>query len=809
MECHYSNNDKATASGGADAPIPRSQGIGGKTLTGQKKEIPRLLTPKSKLRLGSWNVRTAFHCGQKEIIARELSKCRVTVAALSELRISGCGTTRVQVPATDDWMTLYYSGGQEHRDGVGFMLNSHASKCVVSFQPISPRIAVITLGGTVKSHILQDVLDSIPRRDLVIVTGDLNARTGADRTGWEPVMGRFGVGEMNNNGLRLLSFATFNDLVIGNSLYQHARKHQLTWRNPSGHDSAVLDYVLINSRYRSSLKDVRAMRGPDCGSDHYLLRAVVQLRLQCAKRGKRQPKVDWEQLLKLEVKQGFQIALSNQFAAFTEVGTVDEEERQTAKVITECATQLCPVLRRRTKPWISDETLQLVDKRRKVKLTNGTTYQLLKPVPIEMPQEPTHEAAPSMEEVRAAVMSLKNRKAAGVDNVTAEAIKAGGEVLVQRLHRLMCRVWQTEVVPTTWKRSIIVPIHKKGDITECKNYRGISLLSVVGKVFTKIINARLQLHRRSLCRPEQAGFCPGHWPALWKALECEHVPDKIVRLLREAYNGTVSCIRVKDDVSEEFPVSAGVRQGDVISPTLFNVVMDAVMRKTFNGRQGVQYGEGGFLTDLMFADDSAIFAETDEEATNIMCSLSEIAQSYGLKINAEKTKVMTSDGSPASVRLGSVALEQTWTLLKSDLSHLEVFQMRCLRHMLGIRLRDHVTNNAIREKFEDQPTIEEQLKLRRLRWFGHLCRMGHDRIPNMLLWRRRPAQWKVQRTAPKKTWLKQVEEDLRALRCSVEHARCIAANRPEWRHFIQGVRTPMAPTAVYWLRGRPPPPDAS
>ncbi|KAK6027836.1 hypothetical protein OSTOST_06131 [Ostertagia ostertagi] len=207
--------------------------------------------------------------------------------------------------------------------------------------------------------------------------GDQNARTGADRTGWEPVMGRFGVGEMNNNGLRLLSFATFNDLVIGNSLYQHARKHQLTWRNPSGHDSAVLDYVLINSRYRSSLKDVRAMRGPDCGSDHYLLRAVVQLRLQCAKRGKRQPKVDWEQLLKLEVKQGFQIALSNQFAAFTEVGTVDEEERQTAKVITECATQLCPVLRRRTKPWISDETLQLVDKRRKVKLTNGTTYQLL------------------------------------------------------------------------------------------------------------------------------------------------------------------------------------------------------------------------------------------------------------------------------------------------------------------------------------------------------------------------------------------------------------------------------------------------
>ncbi|KAK6054488.1 hypothetical protein COOONC_08007 [Cooperia oncophora] len=131
---------------------------------------------------------------------------------------------------------------------------------------------------------------------------------------------------MNNNGLRLLSFATFNDLVIGNSLYQHARKHQLTWRNPSGHDSAVLDYVLINSRYRSSLKDVRAMRGPDCGSDHYLLRAVVQLRLQCAKRGKRQPKVDWEQLLKLEGEAGLYTNCTVKFVwlRFTEPVTIRE-----------------------------------------------------------------------------------------------------------------------------------------------------------------------------------------------------------------------------------------------------------------------------------------------------------------------------------------------------------------------------------------------------------------------------------------------------------------------------------------------------
>ena len=100
----------------------------------------------------------------------------------------------------------------------------------------------------------------------------------------------------------------------------------------------------------------------------------------------------------------------------------------------------------------------------------------------------------------------------------------------------------------------------------------------------------------------------------------------------------------------------GVRQ--VASSLLFNTVVDAILREAFKGRSGVQFGLNNFLTDLMFADDSAVFADADAGATNILYNIVHIAQSYGLKINADKTKVITTDGSPANVYLDGIQIEQ-------------------------------------------------------------------------------------------------------------------------------------------------------
>jgi hypothetical protein len=77
---------------------------------------------------------------------------------------------------------------------------------------------------------------------------------------------------------------------------------------------------------------------------------------------------------------------------------------------------------------------------------------------------------PSLVKVEIAIGKLKNCKYPGGDQILAELIKAGGETLYSEIHRLICSIWNKEELPQMWKVSIIVPIHKKGDKTDCNNY---------------------------------------------------------------------------------------------------------------------------------------------------------------------------------------------------------------------------------------------------------------------------------------------------------------------------------------------------
>jgi hypothetical protein len=83
---------------------------------------------------------------------------------------------------------------------------------------------------------------------------------------------------------------------------------------------------------------------------------------------------------------------------------------------------------------------------------------------------------PSSSEVEVAIGKLKRYKSPGVDRIPAELIQAGGESLLSEIHKLMKLIWNKEELPHQWKESIVVPIHKKGNKTDCSNYRGISLL---------------------------------------------------------------------------------------------------------------------------------------------------------------------------------------------------------------------------------------------------------------------------------------------------------------------------------------------
>jgi hypothetical protein len=83
---------------------------------------------------------------------------------------------------------------------------------------------------------------------------------------------------------------------------------------------------------------------------------------------------------------------------------------------------------------------------------------------------------PSRLEVEIAIAKLKKHKSPGNDQIPAGLIQAGGEILLSAIHKLINSVWNKEELPDQWKESIIVPIHKKGDKTDCNNYRGMSLI---------------------------------------------------------------------------------------------------------------------------------------------------------------------------------------------------------------------------------------------------------------------------------------------------------------------------------------------
>jgi len=92
---------------------------------------------------------------------------------------------------------------------------------------------------------------------------------------------------------------------------------------------------------------------------------------------------------------------------------------------------------------------------------------------------------------------------------------------------------------------------------------------------------------------------------------------------------------------------------------------------------------------------------------------------------------------------------ECWTLLATDLTKLEVFQMSCLRQILGVTRRDRLRNDTIRHRCKKQPTVEKRIQRNRLRWFGHVCRMDDSRLPKRLLWAERPDGWRCPLNAPR------------------------------------------------------------
>ena len=132
------------------------------------------------------------------------------------------------------------------------------------------------------------------------------------------------------------------------------------------------------------------------------------------------------------------------------------------------------------------------------------------PAPPDIPRavEPleVNTGPPTKQETTKAIKSLKTGKAPGPDGIPPEALKADIQTSTDMLHPLLVKIWETETVPDDWRKGLLVKLPKKGDLSSCNNWRGIMLLSIPGKVLSRIMLERLKDALDKRLREEQAGF---------------------------------------------------------------------------------------------------------------------------------------------------------------------------------------------------------------------------------------------------------------------------------------------------------------
>jgi len=196
-------------------------------------------------------------------------------------------------------------------------------------------------------------------------------------------------------------------------------------------------------------------------------------------------------------------------------------------------------------------------------------------------------------------------------------IKARGKTIRCEIQKLVISIWNKEELPKEWKESLIVPIYKKHDKTDCNNYRGISLLPTAYKILSNILLSRLTPHAEEIIGDHQCGFRRNRSTTdrifcirqilekKWEYNEAVHqlfidfkkvyvsirrevlynnfiefgIPKKLVRLIKMCLTETYSRVQVGKNLSNVFLIRNGFKQGDALSPLLFNFVLEYAIRR--------------------------------------------------------------------------------------------------------------------------------------------------------------------------------------------------------------------------------------
>lgn len=305
--------------------------------------------------------------------------------------------------------------------------------------------------------------------------------------------------------------------------------------------------------------------------------------------------------------------------------------------------------------------------------------QSITPTLSKEEEKNSEEQVPSIliDEVNNATKSLKKNKAPGEDNISNELLVGMYHAISNTLTDLFNDILTTEHIPQQWTTSTIILIHKKGRTDDISNYRPISLMSNIYKLFSKIVLERLTRTLDENQPKEQAGFRSGFstldhihtikqiiqkcneyninyylsfidynkafdslkHQKIWEALALQGVHNKYIRLLKNIYENMKARVRT-ERLGEHFHIKKGVRQGDPLSPKLFSATLEHVFRQLEWDDYGININ-GVLLNHLRFADDLILISENPETLQKMIEQLVRESEKVGLSLNTSKTKLMT------------------------------------------------------------------------------------------------------------------------------------------------------------------------